>query len=305
MRNKLWIRIGIGATIIIVLLFVASVLSIGEKLRNIHQYVEWGWYLFAIILLYFMIINPLIIVLFAPTFSIATEFDKNNNKTYRLYKKVAQIIIKNNELNEDEKKALLASKKNKEELKKNLNNVFNNTIKKEINKIIYKNATTVMISTTISQNGKLDMLTVLSVNMKMIKEIVLKCGFRPSYARLGKLATRIMTTALIADSLEGLDFNDIFPQSTANILSEVPLIKPLASSFINGMSNALLTLRVGVVTRKYLFTDQKEISQSEIRKTAIKESIKMIPGVIKDVLSFLPQKVAKLFTPKGKETQGE
>lgn len=305
MRNKLWIRIGIGATIIIVLLFVASVLSIGEKLRNIHQYVEWGWYLFAIILLYFMIINPLIIVLFAPTFSIATEFDKNNNKTYRLYKKVAQIIIKNNELNEDEKKALLASKKNKEELKKNLNNVFNNTIKKEINKIIYKNATTVMISTTISQNGKLDMLTVLSVNMKMIKEIVLKCGFRPSYARLGKLATRIMTTALIADSLEGLDFNDIFPQSTANILSEVPLIKPLASSFINGMSNALLTLRVGVVTRKYLFTDQKEISQSEIRKTAIKESIKMIPGVIKDVLSFLPQKVAKLFTPKEKETQGE
>jgi uncharacterized membrane protein YcjF (UPF0283 family) len=179
-----------------------------------------------------------------------------------------------------------------------MNKVFDTTIKKEINRIIFKNAKTVMISTAISQNGRLDMLTVLSVNLKMIKDIVLKCGFRPSYAKLGKLSINVLTTALIAESLEGLDVNDLFPQSTANFLADLPLVKPIMNSFVQGMSNALLTMRVGFVTRKYLFSETKDPSKSEIRRFAIKESIKMLPSVIADVITYFPSKLVKLFTKK-------
>ena len=152
-----------------------------------------------------------------------------------------------------------------------------------------------MVSTAISQNGRLDFVSVVVINLKMIKEIVLKCGFRPSYPKLGKLAANVFSTALIAEGLEGLDFSDLFPSSTTNFLSEIPLIKPIASSILQGISNALLTIRIGIVTRKYLFTEYKNISKTEIRVSSIKESIKVLPIVVKDVMNYFPNKIASLF----------
>ncbi len=218
---------------------------------------------------------------------------------------LAKNIIENNVLTTEEATALNNSFKDKEELRVALNNVFDTTIKKEIRNIVIRNATTVMISTAISQNGKLDMFTVLSVNLKMIKEIVLKCGFRPSYARLGKLSLNVIGTALVAETLEGLDFNDIFPQSTANFLADIPLVKPIASSILQGISNALLTLRIGFITRRYLFSDVKDATKTVIRREAIKESMQTLPIVMKDVVSFIPNRIIKLFTKKPEPVKEE
>lgn len=297
-RNRFWIMIGIGVSIVVLLILVSSIISVGERLRTLSPYVEYGFYGLSFILFYILIFNPVRIILFAPTFSITTVMDEDKKHYYSVYKKVAKNIIENNKVSEEEQKALLSSMRNKEELRDTLNKIFDTTIKKEINKIILSHATTVMISTAISQNGRFDMLTVLTVNIKMIKEIVMKCGFRPSYSKLGKLSINVLTTALIAETLEGLDINDLFPQSTANFLAEVPLIKPIASSFIQGLSNALLTLRIGFVTRRYLFTEQKDPSKTTIRRQAIKESMLMLPNVIKEVLVYFPNKIVKLFTKK-------
>lgn len=297
-RNKFWIMIGIGVLIVILLIIISSVISVGERLRKINVYLEYGFYVLSVLLFWVLIANPIRIILFSPTFSLATVMDENDNKHFRVYQKVARNFVNNNTVNEEEKKAITQAINNKTELRTVMNKVFDTTIKKEINRIIFKNAKTVMISTTISQNGRLDMLTVLSVNLKMIKDIVLKCGFRPSYAKLGKLSINVLTTALIAESLEGLDVNDLFPQSTANFLADLPLVKPIMNSFVQGMSNALLTMRVGFVTRKYLFSETKDPSKSEIRRFAIKESIKMLPSVIADVITYFPSKLVKLFTKK-------
>ena len=297
-RNKFWIMIGIGVLIIILMIVLSSILTLGEKLRNIHKYVEYAFYALSAVLVYFLIINPVCTITFAPTFSVITVLDKNSKKSFKTYKKVAKNIISNDMVKGEEEAALMSAMKDKEKLRVQINEVFEKTIKKDINKIIVNNAKTVMVSTAISQNGRFDMLTVLAVNLKMIKEIVACCGFRPSYAKLGKLSANVLSTALIAEGLEGLDFNDIFPTSTANMLSEVPLIKPIASSIIQGISNALLTIRIGVVTRRYLFTEYKDISKDLIRKQSIKESIKILPGVVKAGLLFFPEKIRNIFTKK-------
>ena len=39
-RNKLWIAIGIGAFIFIVIMLVSAVLETGERLRQISKYIE-------------------------------------------------------------------------------------------------------------------------------------------------------------------------------------------------------------------------------------------------------------------------
>lgn len=299
--NTFWVLIGIGALIFILLILVSNVLDVGEKLRKINVYVEYGFYALSLILLYVLIINPIRIIVFAPTFSIVTVLDKDNNKTYRVYKKVAKTLIKNQTLEEEDIKKLKSDLSDKEDLKETITKIYDSSMKKQINKIILKNAKTAFISTAISQNGKLDMITVLSVNIKMIKEIVNKSGFRPSYPRLGKLSLKVLSTSLIAENLEGLDFTDLFPQTSTNLLTEIPIIKTLASSVVNGISNGLLTLRIGICTRRYLFSDIKKITQDEIRRKSIKESVMMLPLLMKECISFFPEKIAKLFKKSDKD----
>jgi hypothetical protein len=294
-RNTFWIMILIGVGLVIMLILVSSVISVGERLRGISEYLEYAFYVLAALLVYFLIINPIRIILFAPSFSLTAVNNAKNRKNKRMSRKITRNLIKSEELKPEDKKLLALGLKDKDLLEENLNTYFNKILKGEINRIIMKTATTVMVSTAISQNGRLDLITVLVCNLKMIKEIVLKCGFRPSYAKIGKLSVNVLGTALIAEGLEGLDFNDVFPASTTNFLSEIPLIKPLASSIIQGISNALLTLRVGAITRKYLFSEYAAQTKTEIRRDSIKESMRALPLVLKDALSFLPNKIAKLF----------
>lgn len=305
-KSTFWILIGVGCLIIIFLIIISSVLNIGGRLRSVSKYLEIAFYVLSVLLVYFLIINPIRIIAFAPTFSIVTTLDKNKRKNYKVYKKWAKAIVKYNDLPDKDLDLLEDGLKTKENLREALNTVLDSSIKKEINKIIIQNAKTVFISTAISQNGRLDMLTVLSVNLKMIKEIVQRAGFRPSYAKLGKLSLNVLGTSLIAENLEGLNFTDLFPTSTANYLAEIPLVKPLANSLVNGLSNGLLTLRVGIVARRYLFSETKP-SKAEIRRKSIKESVKMLPLLIGEVIAFFPQKIAKLFkkTVKGEQAEPE
>ena len=302
-RNKLWIALGIGVFIFFLIILVSDILETGERIRRISEYLEYGFYVLTFLLFYFLILNPLRIILFSPSFSIVTVLDEDNQKNYRVYKKIVK-TLHNNESITDEDTNRLNTCESAGELREELAVVFNGNIKKEINKIIRKTATTVMVSTAICQNGKLDMYTVVTMNVKMIKEIVVKCGFRPSYPKIGKLAIRVFSTALIAESLEGLDFNDIFPQSTTNALTDIPFVKPITTSLMSGISNALLTLRVGYVTRNYLFSEGK-LDKNKIRTSSIKESLKTIPGIIKDTLAYFPSKIVSSIFKKKPATDEE
>ncbi|HPX20880.1 MAG TPA: DUF697 domain-containing protein, partial [Bacilli bacterium] len=281
--------------IILFLILISNIMDVGERLRRINVSVEIAFYIVSALVVYFLIINPIRIIIFSPTFQIQTVLDKDTRKTRKIYKKVAKNIIKKNKIDETAIAELRQSIKDPAELRLNLMKLYNDNVKKELNKIIIRNAKTVMISTAISQNGKLDMFTVLAVNLKMIKELVLECGFRPSFTNLGKLSVNVLVTALIADGLEDLNFNDLFPASTTGFLSDIPLIKPIMSSIMQGISNALLTLRIGLVTRRFLFSDLKEVSKKEIRREALKESIKMLPVIVKESIVVFPERIRSFF----------
>ena len=301
----LWYMVALGVIILFLLMLLSSVLGVGERLRNINKYVEYGFYGLTTILVYVLLLRPVHIILFSPSFSIETTLDKDSRKNRRVYRKVADRLLEQDILTEELKEELKESKKDDEELKLVLNKVFNKQLKKELNKTIRKNAKTVMISTAISQNGRLDLYTVVVVNLKMIKELVVMCGFRPNMKNLSKLTINVFSTALIAEGLENMDLNDILPTSTMNVLGEIPLVKPLISSVLQGISNALLTLRIGIVTRKYLFSDAKEITKEEIRRGALLEAAGMLPSVVGDGLMMFPRKIFSMFKRKKKDTEEE
>ncbi|MGM9972334.1 MAG: DUF697 domain-containing protein [Anaeroplasmataceae bacterium] len=306
--SPIWYVFGIGAIIVFLLFLVSSVLTVGEKFSNITKYgkfIEWGFYILVVVLLYFFFINPLRIILFSPSLNIITTLDDSKKHKYNhLYKKVAKNIVKNNDLPQHDVE-LLTNYHNIDELKINLQIVFDTSVKKNLNDIILKNAKIVMISTAISQNARVDMFTVYGVNLNLIKELVLKCGFRPSMKNLSKLSIKVLSTALIANGIESLSLDDVLPNSAISALGEIPFIKPVISSVIQGATNALLTLRIGVVTRKYLFKDGNEITRESIRHSAWKESAKLIPQLIADTFTFVPKKVVNLFKSKNKEENNE
>jgi uncharacterized membrane protein YcjF (UPF0283 family) len=296
-RNKFfWYSISIGILLVFLLMLLSSVLDVGERLRNISSYVEIGFYVLVGLLVYFLILNPIRIIVFAPSFSVQSILDDGETKPKAVYKKVARNLIRSGNLLPDDIELIKQTEHNTEEFREALTLIFHRTIKKQLNKIIIQNAKTVMISTAISQNGRLDMLTVMVVNIKMIKELVVKCGFRPSFKNLSKLTVNVFATALIAEGLEGLDFNELFPNTTTGIFADIPFIKPITSSIIQGISNALLTARIGIVARKYLLADGREITKTEIRKQSLKESISIMPQVVTEGLTNFPEKIRKMFT---------
>ena len=294
--TKFWIAIAFGVIILFLLILVSSIIDIGERLANIHDYVAYGFYAVAFLLTYLLVINPVRIILVSPAFSIETVMDeKPSRRRYLTYKRVSKNLLERNEISQTEKDKLIEAINDPEALQKVLNEIYNSTMKKKMNQVIMRHAKTVLISTAISQNGRLDLFTVVVVNIRMIKELVQMCGFRPSYKNLAKLTINVFTTALIAEGLENINLNDILPTSTANMLGEIPLIKPVMSSIAQGITNGLLTIRIGVVTRKYLFADSKELSRKDIQKGAFMESLKMIPIVVKDSIIHFPQKFFDMF----------
>ncbi len=298
--SPIWYVLGIGSIIVILLFVVSSVMEVGERFRRIPdvgKYVEYGFYVLVALLIWFLLVRPIVVIVKSPALDVITTLDPDSRKYNRIYKKVAKNIVKNNDLNETDVK-LLTEYKSIPELKLNLQQVFDNSVKKELNKVIISHAKTVMISTAISQNARVDMFTVYAVNLRLIKRLVEKCGFRPSYKNLSKLALKVTTCALIADGLESLSLDDILPNSVLGPMQEIPFIKPIMASIAQGVTNGFLTLRIGVVTRKYLFKDGNEITREDIRKSAWKESLKLIPIIVADTFTFVPKKVVNLFSKK-------
>jgi uncharacterized membrane protein YcjF (UPF0283 family) len=301
--TRMWYVIGVGVVILILMMLVASVIQIGEQLKNIHEYVAYGFYGLAALLLYLLIIRPVAIILYSPSFSVETTLDKNPKRAYKVFKQVARRLLEQEELSDAIKENIKQSMKDPHKLRDAMNNAYNHDIKKRMNKSIQNHARTVLISTAISQNGRLDFITVIVVNIQMIKDLVVMCGFRPSYKNLAKLVVNVFTTALIAEGLENINLSEILPQSTMQMLGEIPLVRPMISSVLDGISNALLTLRIGIVARKYLFDDAEDLTKEKIRFGALIEATKHLPIVIADALFIFPKSIFNIFKPKAKKNE--
>lgn len=297
-----WISIAIGCLIVFTLMLLNSVINIGERLRKIHVSVEIAFYVLVFLIVFLVIINPIRIILTSPSFEICTTLDPDSHKVRSVYRAVARNMAKNQNVDE-EHRLLLTKYKNYDELQMNMTVVFHDCIKKNLNNIIIKKAKTVLISTAICQNARMDMITVFSVNLNMIKNLVTECGFRPNMTNLSKLTINVFSTALIAEGLESISIDDILPNSVNNALGQIPFIKPVMASVTQGIANALLTIRIGCVTRKYLFRDGNIITKEDIRKSAFKDSLILLPMVLYGTLTFIPKKIVHMFGSKNKENK--
>jgi hypothetical protein len=290
-RQVLWYLVALGFIILFVLMLLSSVLEVGDRLANIHPYVSYVFYVLVFLIVYILLLRPINIIVFKKPLRLHLDKEALELKDYQKMKS----ILLDLPYVTDELKTQLKEAKTIETLPTLVDDTMNKVVKKEVMNIIKTHAKTVMISTAISQNGRLDFLTVVFVNIKMISKIVEAIGFRPSYPELAKLIIQVMTTALVAEGLENIDLNDVLPQQTLNSIGEIPFFKPILSSTTQGISNALLTLRMGIVTREFLLPTKKSNVLGQVRKIAFLEAAALTPLVVAEALTIFPKTVFNLF----------
>lgn len=175
-------------------------------------------------------------------------------------------------------------------------------------------AKTVFVVTALSPNSKIDALSTLVLNFTMMKNMILGTGFRPNNLQMWRLYLRILATSLfsyaVSEALAGvgsvkpleflndIDLSDADNEidtdvdveadldsfSFSNVLSNLRIPGPIVGAVFDGISNALLTLRIGYITRAYLIEGQNlffnKLHRKEIKREAVKDSVKALPGVL-------------------------
>ena len=171
----------------------------------------------------------------------------------------------------------------------------------------------------------MDSLAVIGINLRLISDIVKASGFRPIKPQMIKLYIKVLTTSLItyitsSVLTDAMDFDptdvvdDVSDAASDSVdvdgldigsslvakLRKLPLAGVLLESAIEGTINALMTLRIGYVTKAYLMQGPDALSgikaKRKVKRQAIKESFKAFPSVIADTGAMVGNNVVRVLT---------
>lgn len=159
------------------------------------------------------------------------------------------------------------------------------------NAVIKKEASSVFVTTAVSQNGALDGLFVLVSLTKLVYRLLRMYEVRPSLSRMVQLYSNVFATVLLARTIEDMDLieDQIEPLLATvlggSVISLVPgaqsVTNMIVSSVTEGAINALLTLRVGAITRTYL-TSVTKPQKNKVRRQASLEAAALLGSIVKD-----------------------
>lgn len=161
---------------------------------------------------------------------------------------------------------------------------------KEASRIIHETATAVFLTTSVSQNGKLDALTVLATQSRMVWRIAHVYYQRPTLRELVYLYANVAGSSFLASEIEELDVSQQIEPVVSSFLKNsagksIPIIGPSANiildSLLEGSTNAFLALRVGIIAKKYCGINQVS-SKRSIKQQAFIAATKELKLIIVD-----------------------
>ena len=313
-NSKFWKVLAFSCSILMSVLIIACLIDIFNFVRGFFSDITTGNIVggcvtgFFVLLLIIFVIRPIVVALSTPVFTLDIVDDENkkkiSRKNFKKLQKVAKNIILNNDnVSQDSKNKISTFIGNRKELNNVLKNIYENEISKDIQKTINSASTKALITTAISQNAKFDAASVIIINIKMIMQICVKCGYHPTYARLSKLIVKVFRNALIAYAVQSLNLEDIIINGIDKLakgaLSAIPGVSEISKSLTQGASNALLTLRVGIITRKYLYEEYNiqamienpEDIEAEIVEEAVLEANNNIDSIVLECKNGMKRKV--------------
>lgn len=155
--------------------------------------------------------------------------------------------------------------------------------------LIRRTASNVFISTALIQNGRLDGLVVLATQLRLVWQIGALYHLRPSPRQLWYLYSNVGATMLVASSLEELDFaelagplvNSVAPSLAAAVPGLQGIGNLLVNSIATGSANAFLTLRVGLIARRYCAPLARP-ERSAVRSSATRAALALLSAITQE-----------------------
>jgi hypothetical protein len=159
----------------------------------------------------------------------------------------------------------------------------------EANLVVKQMATTVFLTTAVSQSGRLDALLVLAAQSRMVWRIAHLFYQRPSLRELLHLYTNVAATSFVAGELDDLELHQMIQPVVAGSLGAVGGAIPgfqvftslVVGSLLSGSANAFLTLRIGMITKDYCASLVSE-PRVRIRRQATAEAARLLSGIVKE-----------------------
>ncbi len=155
--------------------------------------------------------------------------------------------------------------------------------------IIRENAAAVFVSTAISQSGRLDAFFVLTAQWRMVWQIAKVYYQRPTLRDLGYLYSNVAATVFVAGELDDIDISEQVQPVLSSTLSAVGLSIPgmqalasvLVNSVLTGAANAFLTLRVGIIAKRYCGS-LVLAERSALRRSATAEAARLLGSIVRE-----------------------
>ena len=110
-------------------------------------------------------------------------------------------------------------------------------------------------STSVSQNGFIDSVMILSASVNLVKEIFVLYNGRVSAVELLIIARKVYYSIIIGGT-DGVEYvtNEIFSKLATESIKSIPFIDKIVSSLVDGFINAALLTRVSLITENYCKT---------------------------------------------------
>jgi len=170
-------------------------------------------------------------------------------------------------------------------------------------------ASTVFVMTAISQYGSLDAIIVALAQFRMIWQVTTLYNQRPNLRELAYLYGNVFATSFLASKIENLDLlEDQLEPVIASIMgSSLSSLTPafntaatvITNSVINGSANAFLTLRVGIIAKKYCSSLVRQ-DRSLLRRAATVQAVAMLAVVLGESTYNVTKAVLRATAKTGK-----
>ena len=171
---------------------------------------------------------------------------------------------------------------------------FESHIDSRADKLIRDYAGAVFASTAISQNGSLDAIFVLKLQIELLWKLAHLYNQKPGIKNLLNLYVQVFANVLASVGVAEIPVEEVVSSlmsKTFTSLSNMPLISSIGGkigdSIFEGTVNALLSLRVGLVAKDFCKVSA-EFDPQASRINSRKNSLKMINDIkYKDTISKL------------------
>jgi uncharacterized protein DUF697 len=164
--------------------------------------------------------------------------------------------------------------------------------------VVRGTASTVFLSTALMQNGRLDGLIVLFIQIQMVGRIARIYVQRPSPRELARLYANVAGTAFVASGLESLDLGEMVAPLAVSVVPAlkggIPGLSGISALLVkcvsNGAANAFLTLRVGEVARRYCELTSR-CPPELIRKSATAAAVQHLGRIVRENGALVVRKI--------------